>query len=287
MPCPPARVSPLPEHPSLTFSLAGPDATIVNLVNSLPGLLYMFRSPFCQSSQLILFVLLLCGNGCRPAPDESETTSADTSTTTAEGWEAALAAVRSGESNRIRLENVAIGNGQFRDLGEHGTDLIWLEINQSSVDDETFIEVIHQMPKLQRVKFMGAVSDEAFRALAELPELRVLNLPAGEFGDDSLALLEDHDQLELLRFSSPNVTDAGLGSIAKIPKLRFLHLINTPITDDGLPHLYSMDQLESFYLDGGECTEDGLSAMIQAMPDLHFHWNQLHLPGDAKSHPHE
>jgi len=37
--------------------------------------------------------------------------------------------------------------------------------------------------------------------------------------------------LELLRFGSPNVTDAGMKTIAELPAPKQLHLIDVPITD--------------------------------------------------------
>jgi hypothetical protein len=71
-----------------------------------------------------------------------------------------------------------------------------------------------------------------------------------------------------------------------MPALRFLHLIDVPVTDAGIAHLQSMSRLESFYLDGGRCTDDGLRALLRALPDLHFHLDQLHLPGDPKADDH-
>jgi hypothetical protein len=68
--------------------------------------------------------------------------------------------------------------------------------------------------------------------------------------------------------------------------LRFLHLIDVPITDAGLAHVSGMTWLESFYLDGGDCTDAGLRGLLQALPELHFHRDQLHLPDDPHAHPH-
>jgi hypothetical protein len=75
-------------------------------------------------------------------------------------------------------------------------------------------------------------------------------------------------------------------TVAKMASLRFLHLIDVPITDAGLKHLYGMEHLESFYLDGGRVTEDGLTALLEAMPNLHFHQNQQHRPNDPRANDH-
>jgi hypothetical protein len=93
-------------------------------------------------------------------------------------------------------------------------------------------------------------------------------------------------ELELLRFGSPHISDDGLAVVSTLPSLRFLPLIDVPITDAGLQHLHSMSGLESFYLDGGRCTDEGLYALLRALPGLHFHRDQLHLPDDPHRHPH-
>jgi hypothetical protein len=130
------------------------------------------------------------------------------------------------------------------------------------------------------------VGDRQLEALAGLENLERLNLPRATFTDAGLAKMADLPNLTLLRFGSPNVTDAGMRSIAHLPKLRFLHLIEVPITDAGLAELHELKQLESFYIDGGRTTDAGLQALVQAVPDLHIHRDQLHLPGDKSGHSH-
>ena len=84
------------------------------------------------------------------------------------------------------------------------------------------------------------------------------------------------------------MTDAGLQELARSPRLRFLHLLDAPITDAGLRHVAAIATLESFYLDGATRTTDaGLRALLAERPDLHFHKDQYHIPGDPNTHPHE
>jgi len=94
------------------------------------------------------------------------------------------------------------------------------------------------------------------------------------------------NELVLLRIGSPNLSDFSIETVAKMTSLKFLHLIDVPITDAGLKHLYGMEHLESFYLDGGRVTEDGLTALLEAMPKLHFHRDQQHLPNDPRANGH-
>ena len=67
-----------------------------------------------------------------------------------------------------------------------------------------------------------------------------------------------------------------------MPELRWLHLMEVPLTDQGLEVFRSMTKLESLYLDGDRATDEGLSNLVLARPDLHFHQDQLHLPGDPR-----
>lgn len=133
----------------------------------------------------------------------------------------------------------------------------------------------------------AAIEDAQLADLWGLAELRRLNLPNSQISDRGLEVIaKEVPQLELLRVGSPRITDAGLATIAQLNELRFLHLIDVPITDAGLKHLEQMIWLESFYLDGGAVTDRGLSSLIKALPELHFHRDQQHLPSDPRREDH-
>ncbi len=75
--------------------------------------------------------------------------------------------------------------------------------------------------------------------------------------------------------------------IAGLSKLRFLHLIDVPITDAGLAKLASMKNLESLYLDRVDnVTDQGLEKLLKALPAVHFHRDQQHMPGDPNDDHH-
>jgi len=181
-----------------------------------------------------LAALLLCG--CVGQPTE-ETAEAHAAGEEQPSFARQAAAVRRGESKRIRVTQATVGDAQLREL-------------------------------------------------AGLENLEQVNLRRGRFTDEGLQVLSTLPNLTHLRFHSPEVTDAGMAHIRKMEKLRALHVIDTPITDRGLEHLYGMSWLESFYLDGGNCTADGLAELLENLPELHFHLDQLHLPDDPKKHPH-
>jgi hypothetical protein len=223
-------------------------------------------------------------SGCAPAVDSSP--SAPTARAVAEStWTEQVAEVRAGRSRRIIVAKARVTSTEFATLADGCLDLEVLDLDEvdiSAID----LAVIPQLPHLQRIKLGAPVDDAGLERLIQATELTAVNLPAGTFTNRGLERLATLPQLELLRFHSPNVTDDGMRQVARMPALRFLHLIDVPVTDAGLAHLHGMRRLESFYLDGGQCTEAGLRALLKALPELHFHLDQLHLPGDPRADAH-
>ncbi len=200
-------------------------------------------------------------------------------------WAQQLARVRSGDSTEIHDPSGTITSAQWAQLGV-GCERVTVVDVQGFADARPDLSVLTHLPELRQLRLGANADDTTLAELATLRSLRVLNLPEGTFSDAGLSHLQELPELELLRFHSPRVTDAGLQSIAGLPRLRFLHLIGVPITDAGLKHMHGMSKLESFYLDGSNCSDAALSELLQAIPGLHFHRDQLHLPGDRHSHPH-
>jgi hypothetical protein len=235
--------------------------------------------------QSLLFLLcLLCAGaaaGCVEAPPQPVRAARPVEP----AWEDQVQQVRAGESAEIRLVSQPVAPQQWQMLTEGGQSLEVLEVDSGllAADD---LRVLTELPALRRLKLTGPVDDADLQQVAAAGQLKMLNLPEGVFTDDGLQQLETLQELELLRFGSRNVTDAGLAVVPRLGSLRFLHLINVPVTDAGLKHLHGLTGLESFYLDGGRCTDEGLYALLKALPGLHFHRDQLHLPDDPHAHPH-
>lgn len=238
-------------------------------------------------------ICLLLASACqRPAAESSTNEGALTSSEVVEAipskdWETLVSLVRDEDETAIRFPSRPVSDEEFRMLLDGCEGLKVLEIDQSDVSSELMSEVFTHLPVLRQLRFDGNVNDSDLQVIAStLPELTVLNLPQGEFGNEGVQVLSDHAKLELLRIGAPNVTNEGVRSILEIPNLRFLHLINVAINDEVLSDIAEKSSLESFYLDGGDCSEEGLSELVKAAPQLHFHWNQLHLEDDPHSHPH-
>lgn len=236
---------------------------------------------------------LLFAGSCEQAPPEvlragsvresGDGSGALQSTEAVPEWKGQIAAIRAGLSTAIRASGRPVSAEEWADLSDGCERLRVLEANVSLLTAGD-LAVLATLPALEQLKLTGPVDDAAMSMIVKAAGLRTLNLPDGEFSDEGLAALRTLSRLELLRFGSPGVGDAGLELIASLPAIRFLHLLDVPITDAGLRHLYPLERLESFYLDGGQCTDAGLRELLRRLPDLHFHRDQIHLPGDEHDH---
>jgi hypothetical protein len=230
---------------------------------------------------LLCLALVGCGEEGGPSGFQSRTDAPAAE----RPWSGQLRDVRDGRSTQIRITSRVIGLEEWRELRDACGALQVLEIEHAEITDEE-LDVVAALPGLTRLKLGAPIGDDGAARLAAAQRLEIVNLPRADITDAGLASLARLPRLQLLRISGRRVTDVGLSHIAGMKALRFLHLIDVPVTDAGLTHLYGMTWLESFYLDGGECTEEGLSALLRALPHLHFHKDQLHLPDDPHAHPH-
>lgn len=201
-------------------------------------------------------------------------------------WSEQVRDIRDGRSTQIRIEAQTVGPEAWNELRNGCGALRVLEVEQAGIGDAD-LHVLASLPGLTRLKLGAPITDAGVQRLAAAQNLEIVNLPEADMTDAGLAALATLPRLQLLRLRSRRVSDAGLVHIAGMKSLRFLHLIDVPVTDAGLQHLYGMTWLESFYLDGGRCSDEGLSALLKALPDLHFHKDQLHLPGDPRADAHQ
>lgn len=201
-------------------------------------------------------------------------------------WKTQLAAVRGGRSTEIRLSEQRVDAALFRELATGCAGLTVLALDRADLRDDD-LEPLRSLADLRWLKLPGPIGDAGAETIAACRSLEILNLPGAAFADSGLAKLATLDRLSLLRFGSPNVTDAGLVRLEELPKLKALHLIGVPITDAGLRAVGSVKSLESFYLDGGRVTEAGLRKLLTDRPDIHFHKDQNHLPGDPNADVHQ
>lgn len=234
---------------------------------------------------LMVPMVSLIAPGCDSTEPASPTARVATRKSPEPTWAEQLLAVRSGDSRQLIVRDGRIAPAELEELGDHCTLLEVLELDHVDTGPDG-LSVVGRLPNLKRIKLGCRIDDDDVAELVRAERLIAVNLPEATFTDRGLQMLASLSDLESLRFRSPHVTDAGIEYIAEMPALRFLHLIEVPVTDAGLEHLSGLVQLESFYLDGGRCTDAGLRTLLSALPELHFHRNQLHLPGDPRADDH-
>jgi len=104
--------------------------------------------------------------------------------------------------------------------------------------------------------------------LASLEKLDVSGHPdVPPITDAGVAKLADLRELRDLNLAENKVSDAGVAAVAKLPKLRSLGLYGNPVTDAGVAHLKGHPALERLSLQHTLVT-DGSVASIRAIPRL-------------------
>lgn len=236
----------------------------------------------CSSSQqcfLVACIALVCLVGCglkdppKAQPPEPS-------------FRQQVEAVRQGRSREIRSD-ATVGEVEFAQLRGLTTLETLSLFNALVSDSDSMADAMATLVELKQLRLEKTqVGDRLAKVLGKLPMLTTINLPNCEISDEGIQEWPSLSELVLLRIGSPNLSDAAFETIAKMHALRFLHLINVPISDVGLKHLHGMQQMESFYLDGGNATDSGLTEFIQALPKLHFHRDQQHIPNDPRTDSH-
>ena len=109
-------------------------------------------------------------------------------------------------------------------------------------------------------------SPEAFARLADLPDLRSLNLAGSAITDDILAAITDLSKLQTLNLEATAVTDNGLLIVSNLPSLEQLWLANTSVTDEGVQCLARLSRLKGLSLEGTQVTEVGMRRLKAQLP---------------------
>jgi hypothetical protein len=147
------------------------------------------------------------------------------------------------------------------------------------------------------------ITSKGFKALAELPSLRVLSfsymeIPSKEcwihlgkltslqrlefdniqpgITDGKIAYLTDLHSLKYLNINQDrkqpkNITNMALKHISKLQSLERLTLHGAKITDEGLKHLEKLDSLKWIDLQRCKVTEEGLQQLNNKLPALRWH----------------
>jgi Leucine-rich repeat (LRR) protein/beta-lactamase regulating signal transducer with metallopeptidase domain len=105
---------------------------------------------------------------------------------------------------------------------------------------------------------LGSATDSDLKHLADLTELRHLDLAGTRITDAGLEHLKGLKSLQWLRLSRTQITDAGLEHLKGLTGSQWLLLSGTLVTDAGLAHLEGLTGLQGLGLDSTKITDAGL-----------------------------
>jgi len=155
--------------------------------------------------------------------------------------------------------------------------------------DPEHLDALDEFPELTAVSLVGIRDEKELAKLAELPNLRALDVAYSKISDVGLSYIAALGELRVLNLASTEVSDAGLAHLAKLKHLRSLDLESTEITDEGLAYLKDLEDLRSLNLfrtkaGGGaeslalrgrplKVTDEGLKALagLDKLSELNLH----------------
>lgn len=133
------------------------------------------------------------------------------------------------------------------------------------------VEVLLNCKKLRVLRLTDSsdLSEAGIRQLSKLNNLEVLELTRMPRGTDaSLAQLADLEELRVLDLPNGWVTGSGLAHLRQFPKLQELDLSQTNISDQDLALLQELSSLRKLRLLHAEVTQAGVDALQEANPEL-------------------
>ena len=177
--------------------------------------------------------------------------------------------LREGQEEPLSVKTLdGIPDGPFR--------LVEIYLSENGIPDDEFIN-LSGLTELETASFTDfPLADAALANLRDSHQLRNLLLKQSEVTDDSLVVLENFPQLQVLHLST-GITDKGFSHVLKCKSLEQLGITFRSKWIDSLNRLPELDQLQYLFLYGvdASATETGVSRlqMFHQMPnltELHF-----------------
>ena len=114
------------------------------------------------------------------------------------------------------------------------------------------------------VRDAKGLTDEGWKLIEALPDLKRLS-GSGEFFDDAaLARLAKIPSIESLFFNGPAITDSGLAALATMPKLqRFAVDHSGKLSGSGLAALKGARSITALHFGGCAIGDEGVKALVQ------------------------
>ena len=139
------------------------------------------------------------------------------------------------------------------------------------------IDEIAQLKQLKHLDIANAlVSDQGVAKLAGLQQLESLNLSNTRVSAKGLEALSQLPQLEQLKlWQCSGIGDDAVPVLAKMPSLKVLQLQETAITADGVSRLAMLSQLEQLHLGGVDVSDEVTESLQKQLPECRItHWSK-------------
>lgn len=117
-------------------------------------------------------------------------------------------------------------------LGTLADRIVTLDVSGCVISDQAMTDIA-KLARLRQLRMKRVTLDwSVLSKLANLPELRVLDLEWNRIGDNEVALLRDCSSLAYLNLFSTDTTDRSLLQFEQMPKLRSVDCGFTWVTAD-------------------------------------------------------
>jgi len=161
------------------------------------------------------------------------------------------------------LEGINVSDKGLNHLNKM-TKLKKLSLHMSPVSNET--EVLKSLKKFQFLEYLylKPATDKGIAHVAQLTELRSLDIGGNKLTDAGLSQLAKIKSLEELDLQGEHITDAGMGHIGELTNLKSLRFGEAMmITDQGMAKLAALQSLESIDFELENATIAGLNHLNQ------------------------
>lgn len=162
----------------------------------------------------------------------------------------------------LRLDFLNLTSQDFVNLNE-ATALETLWLTGSSINDQI-------LPLVQGVKTLTSltikstkISDASMKALAALPLLKNLHLPA-TISDNGVVELSASSSLEDLDLSYTTITAKALAALSNLKSLSTLYVNDTTLSDDSMAEVKNIKGLKVLFLNGTKVTDKCLEQLAEA-----------------------
>jgi predicted alpha/beta superfamily hydrolase len=145
-----------------------------------------------------------------------------------------------------------------------------VDLHETAITDED-LAFLAQLPELRELDLrLTKIGDRALDHLRGLRKLETLNVFRTGISDEGLARLRQLTELRTLLMGGTRVTSAGLARLDTQTKLRKLSLFRTAVDDSGVVHLKRLPGLEVVLVGGSTITEAGMNDLCAWKPEIKF-----------------